>query len=123
MAENPNQRHTSQPQIVNPAQYVRSPDYKDVYSNFVRVAVGPTDFTIAFSKLVEPAAGLTVPEDQVLVRMSPQQMKIFIDQAGKTLLAWEQVFGELTNPVKNRSQEQIAVGIQRLKEALDRANS
>lgn len=118
----PNLRQPLQPQLANPTQFIRSPEFRDVYSNFVRVGVSPTDINVSFSKLIEPTPGITMIEDQALVRMSPQQFKVFVDQASKMLKAWEDVFGEITHTVKPRSQESITQGILRLKEAIDKAN-
>jgi hypothetical protein len=109
------------PSLVNPQQFVRTAEFKDVYSNFVRLGVSGSDINVVFGKIIEPAAGINVIEDQVMVRMSPHQFKTFLDQATKTFNAWEEVFGEVNASLKSLSQEVITNDVRRLKEALNSA--
>ena len=41
---------SSDPQLTTVADMVRSPDYKDLYSNYTRVGVSPSDLNIVFSQ-------------------------------------------------------------------------
>ena len=76
----------SEPSVVNlNVQTNRTPEFKDIYSNHNRIGVSPVDFNITFSKIIEPAMGINVIEDQAVIRMSAQQFKSFIDSATKTM--------------------------------------
>jgi hypothetical protein len=101
----------------------RSTDFRDIYSNNNRIGVSPVDFNITFSKIVEPAVGISTVEDQVVIRMAPQQFKSFLDSANKTMAAWEEVFGQIKETIKQLPQDRMTEGIVRLKETLDKANS
>jgi hypothetical protein len=101
----------------------KTQEFKDIYSNHNRIGVSPVDFNITFSKIVEGALGLSSIEDQVVIRMSPQQFKGFLESASRTMAAWEEVYGKIKETVKTPSQSGMAEGIRRLKDALDKANS
>jgi hypothetical protein len=100
---------------------VRNQEFRDIYSNNTRIGISPFDFSLTFSTIVEPTAGMTVIEDQVVVRMSAQQFKAFLDSASKTMTAWEEVFGSVQLTIPERSVEQITAGIRKLKEAVDKS--
>jgi hypothetical protein len=104
-------------------QISRSSEFKDIYSNFVRLGVSGADLSIIFGKLVENEVGMQMVEDQAVVRMSPHQFKTFLSQANKTLEAWETTFGAVTESMKSPSQSVITDGVRKLKDALDRAQA
>jgi hypothetical protein len=106
-----------------PQQTLRSAEFKDIYSNFVRMGVSGSDISIIFGKLVDSPLGFNVVEDQAIIRMSPHQFKTFLSQATKTLNAWEEVFGAVNESMKSSPQEAITDGVRRLKEALDKGMS
>lgn len=107
------------PVLVDPNKFVRSPDYRDIYSNHVRLTVSSSDISIIFSKIIELSYGVNTIEDNVNIRLSPQQCKAFVDSASKTLAAWEEVFGEVAPATKPQSKDSIKEGIRRLKSVLD----
>lgn len=109
--------------VAQNAQTARSSEFRDIYSNHVRVGVSPVDFGITFGKIIEPSIGINIIEDQAVVRMSAQQFKSFLDSANKTMTAWEEVFGSIQETNKPQSQTRITEGIKGLKQVLDRANS
>lgn len=108
--------------ITSAGQFVRSQDFRDVYSNVVRIGVSGSDVSVYFGKLIEPAPGVNITEDQVVVRMSPHQFKTFVDHASKTLIAWESVFGSVQQSTKTHPQDLITDGVRRLKEVLDKSS-
>jgi Protein of unknown function (DUF3467) len=107
--------------MINPLHFTRSQEFRDIYSNFVRIGVTGSDISIYFARLIEPEPGVNIPEDQAVVRMSPHQFKTFLDHANKTLVAWEEVFGVVQQSMKTQPQGIITDGIRRLKESLDKA--
>jgi Protein of unknown function (DUF3467) len=111
----------AQVSFVNPMQFARSQDFRDIYSNFVRIGVTGSDISVYFGRLIEPAPGINIPEEQAVVRMSPHQFKTFLDHANKTLVAWEDVFGTVQQSMRTQPQDVITDGIRRLKEGLDKA--
>jgi hypothetical protein len=112
-----------EPSLANPyVQTSRSQDFRDVYSNHNRLGVSPVDINITFSKIIESGIGINTIEDQAVIRMSAQQFKSFLDSATKTMAAWEEVFGEIKETVKNPAKSTMVDSVRRLKEALDKAN-
>ncbi len=100
---------------------IRSEEFRDIYSNFSRLGVTPFDFSVTFSRLIEPTMGVNVIEDEVVVRMSAQQFKTFLESATKTLAAWEEAFGQIKLTVRpSHSSATIEDGIQKLKEMMEK---
>jgi len=115
-------KQNAPPTIVRTAP-TRSPEFKDVYSNHSRINVSPFDFSMVYSKIVEHAPGLNAIEDQVVVRMSPQQFKIFVQTATNMLKSWEDVFGDIKSNVKSADPAKIKDSIVKLKEAVDKQST
>lgn len=113
---------SSDPQLTTVANMVRSPDYKDLYSNYTRVGVSPSDLNIVFSRIGETSNNQPLIEDLVMVRMSPQQFKVFVDHVVKTMTAWESVFGEVAVTSKPQDEDKMKAGMTRLKDAIAKAS-
>jgi hypothetical protein len=90
-------------------QFVRSPEFKDIYSNVSRVAASPFDFSINFGKSVEMPDIGNVTEELITVRFSPQQFKSMIDGLTRTLAAWERAFGEIKKTSPDHNDEAFDV--------------
>ena len=99
-------------------QSSKSANFVDIYTNNSRVSVSPWDVSITFSLAKELMPGLLSSEDQCVIRMSPQQFKIFTNAIVTTLKAWEEVFGEITATSPLVSFEKTKAGIANLKEAV-----
>ena len=103
---------------------VRSPDFKDIYSNNSRLSISPFDFAVTFGRITEPAMGVNVVEDEVVVRMSVQQFKTFLESSSSALAAWEEVFGEIKLTTKpHSSSKEMIEGVRRLKEMVDKGSA
>jgi hypothetical protein len=88
-------------------QFVRTPEFKDIYSNVSRITVTPFDFSIIFGRNVElPNVG-NVTEELVSVRFSPQQFKSMIDGLTRMLVAWERAFGEIKKTTSDQNDEKF----------------
>jgi hypothetical protein len=99
---------------------IRSQEFRDIYCNQARIGASPFDFSITFSKIIEPTAGVNILEDQCVVRMSPQQFKNIIDYATKALDAWEESFGVIQTTTKLQSADVIKESFRKLKEAVNK---
>jgi len=64
--------------------------------------------------------GVNVIEDQVVIRMSPQHLKAFLDTASKSMSGWEECFGVVIQTTKLQSAEQVKEGFRKLKEAANK---
>jgi hypothetical protein len=107
-----------EPVIARPS--IRNPAFQDIYSNNIRIGLSPSDFAITFSRLAEQSLGVTIIEDQAVVRMSTQQFKYFVDSAATMLSAWEDVFGAIPQTTKPQSIDQVRERIRKFKESLDK---
>jgi hypothetical protein len=88
-------------------QAVRSPEFKDIYSNSSKVGASPFDFSIIFGRSVEVPDVGNVTEELVSVRFSPQQFKSMIDGLTRTLAAWERAFGEIKKTSSDHNDEKF----------------
>jgi hypothetical protein len=95
----------------------RSADYKDIYSNNARVGITPWDFTVVFALSKEFTPGTMIAEDQVAVRMSPEQFKVVCNSLSSTLKAWEEVFGNILETTPITPDTQIKANIKALRDA------
>jgi hypothetical protein len=105
------------------ATSIRSPDFKDIYTNATRVSLSPWDMNITFTLTKEIMPGVLVGEDQAVVRMSPQQFKIFAESLLTTMTAWEEVFGAIIPTSPSLSKETMKAGILSMKEAIYKQTS
>lgn len=121
MADAPSSFPFGPPQLAATANTVRSPDYKDIYSNYVKIGVSPSDFNVIFSRMALGTNNQPIIEDLTTVRMSPQQFKALADNIVKTISAWESVFGNITITTRQQPKEKIEDGIKKLKDLLDKA--
>jgi hypothetical protein len=97
--------------------YFRSAEFKDVYSNNVRIAASPLDFTMMFGRLTE-LGGVTSLEDVVHTRLSPYQFKILVKQVVSGLEAWEEVFGNIPVNLPEIKKETMVEALTNMKNSI-----
>ncbi len=85
-------------QPANPMFLGRSPAYVDIYASLVRLSMTPTDFTLIFGAFEDFGPGQIYPQDRAAVRLSPQSLRILIENASSVLRAWEAQFGKVNLP-------------------------
>jgi hypothetical protein len=93
---------------------LRSAEFKDIYSNNVRIAASPLDITLIFGRLTEIGGG-TVLEDLVHTRLSPYQFKILVKHVSISLEAWEEVFGNIPVTLPEIKKEAIVEALTNMK--------
>jgi len=103
---------------VGPGPIPRSLDFKDVYSNNVRLGLTPWDFTVVFALTKEIVPGVMTAEDQVAVRMSPQQFKTVTKSLAMTMKVWEEVFGDILETSPQMSEAQMKAHVKALKDGV-----
>lgn len=99
---------TEIPVIMDP-KFLRTPEYKTVYTNFVRGGATAYDIQITFGQLVN-----TVPEDQtvqelVTVIMSPGESKALLRALTTTIQLYEKQYGEIRDlqPVLEEAKKRL----------------
>jgi hypothetical protein len=106
------------PPNISGQPYFRSAEFKDIYSNNVRMAASPFDFTMMFGRMTDIGTGVTGLEDVVHARLSPYQFKILVKNAVATLEAWEEVFGNIPVSVPEVKKETIVDGLMNMKNSI-----
>lgn len=106
------------PILISSMQMVKSPDFKDLYSNSPRVSMTPFDMTLMFGKIIEPSPGVNVIEDLAHVRLSPYQFKAFVQSMVVALDAWEETFGTINSIIPPMMKESVSAGMESLKKAI-----
>jgi|GEM_PF-4412834 len=96
---------------------LRSAEFKDIYSNNVRIAASPLDITLIFGRLTEIGGG-TVLEDLVHTRLSPYQFKILVKQVSTSLEAWEEVFGNIPVNLPEIKKEAVVEALTNMKNSI-----
>lgn len=86
------------PEPIQTVSVGRSPNYVDVYASITRMSMTPTDFTIIFGAFEDFGPGLIIPQDRASIRVSPQALRILIENAASCLRAWEAQFGKVNLP-------------------------
>lgn len=97
----------SDQEAATPVPIGRSPNYIDVYASITRMSMTPTDFTMVFGAYEDFGPGLLIPQDRASIRISPQTLRILIENAALFLRAWEAQFGKVNLPpgVSEENQE------------------
>ena len=62
------------------------------------MSMTPADFTLIFGAYEDLGPGLLIPQDRASVRVSPQTLRILIENAALFLRAWEAQFGKVNLP-------------------------
>ena len=88
----------SDQESTTPVPIGRSSNYVDVYASIIRMNMTPTDFTVIFGVNEDLGPGLLIPQDRASVRVSPQTLRILIENAALFLRAWEAQFGKVNLP-------------------------
>lgn len=94
----------------------KTPDFRQYYSNHMRLGLTPVDVALTFGRLVEPTPNVTRPEEQFTVRFSPQFFKILVTNLTGLLTAYEGQFGEI--PISNKTPQEALAGIKAAAEAM-----
>jgi hypothetical protein len=95
--------------INKPSETVRSPNYRDVYANNLKLALTPFDIVAILGVTSEQPPGTAVIEEQVTLRLSPQFCKNLATQLSNVVAVWETQFGEIT--VSNKLPEDVAAAV------------
>ena len=74
-----------------------APDFKDFYSNFVRVGMTPFDLSMTFGqiKTTSPQNSLPEAKTHATVIMSPYHFKAYVMSVNHLLAEWERQFGSV----------------------------
>lgn len=94
------------------APIVRSEHYRTVYADTSKMGLSPWDIRITFGLLVEVEPGRTANEEQLTVIVSPQHAKTFLRIFADNIAAWENVHGEINDPLADSAAETAAIGQQ-----------
>ena len=83
--------------------YVKTPDFRSIYSNNVVFTAALFDFSMIFGEVIEKeqisqTTGNVTVEQKVKIIMSPLHAKLFLQVAARQLRAYEQRFGEIKSP-------------------------
>jgi hypothetical protein len=98
------------PQSAQPiqTQAVRSPFYRDAYTNNFRFRLGPSDFTITFGNNTElPGGGGILIQDEIGVSMSLPVLKLLALHLNRVTEAIENEIGAIKVPKKSLPTEQV----------------
>jgi len=74
---------------------VQSEDFKNIYSNNVRIGISQWDLSITVGQIVEVQGGSSVVEEKVSVKFSPQYFKVLSSTLSAAIQQWEMIFGEI----------------------------
>ena len=76
---------------------VKTDHFREIYANFSRVGMTPWDLGLMFGTVRDAVPGQPAAvNSEVLVRMSPQQFKVFANSLPLIMAAWEARFGEIS---------------------------
>jgi hypothetical protein len=96
-------------QLGKPTVTIRSPAFRDVYANNMKLAITPLDITIVLSHTSESPPGTSVIEEDVAIRVSPQFCKAFSVNLARTIATWEAQFGEIV--LTSKSPEEVLAAV------------
>src|ERR1700693_1765568 len=77
---------------------VRDDDYRELYSNNIKIGFSPLDLFLVFGLLDTMPDASMVVRDQVAIRVSPIQYKVLCETMSIHLHLWEEYFGEIKLP-------------------------
>jgi hypothetical protein len=79
--------------------FVKSQDFKNYYVNNVKIVITPNDLSLICGQIQPPdGSEVTVVEEQLAVRLSPQSVKVLATSLVSALEGWEKIFGKLPDP-------------------------
>jgi Protein of unknown function (DUF3467) len=79
-----------------PIKHVKSADFREIYTNNLRMGMTPVDLVIWFGHIVESNESTdTYIEENVAVRFSPHLFKILTETLSGALEVYERRFGEI----------------------------
>lgn len=87
---------------------VQSEDHQLIYANSTRIGISPWDVQITFGHVVEREAGKTVNVDKVTIVLTPSQAKAVVHNLSLTLKTYEDMFGEISDPIAAIQKAQAA---------------
>jgi hypothetical protein len=93
-----------------PTKTLRTEKYRESYANNSRLALTPVDMAIIFGRVTEVDKEAVV-EDDYLVRMSPQAIKILAASISHLVTTWESQFGEIDISKMSRHPNEILSSI------------
>jgi hypothetical protein len=89
----------NQSSLVPEISFVKSQDFKSYYANNIKLVVTANDFALICGQIQPPDGGaITVVEDQLAVRLSPQSLRGLSTSLISALEGWEKIFGKLPEP-------------------------
>lgn len=74
-------------------------DHRVTYANSSRMGISPWDVRIIFGQVIEAANGTQVNEDQTTVVMAPALAKQVLKNLESTVAQYEELFGEIKDPM------------------------
>lgn len=81
--------------INKPSVTVRTPEYKVIYTNAASTAMSPWDLSITVGQVSNES---TINEIATIV-MSPQHAKVLLRHWAANVERYEQIFGEISDPM------------------------
>lgn len=83
-------------QNINDIEHERSPHFRSIYSNNVRLSLTPYEFRMTFVNLTEGLGpGKFVMEEEATIVMGPVQLKTFASGLANAIATYEAQFGTI----------------------------
>ncbi len=100
--------------------FVKANDYKNIFANFLRMKVSPSEFTIYFGIMEEVQQGVNVGLESVGVIMTPAVAKSLAEVLSQTVSVFENQHGEIKQPSsKPLDAEKMAEIVNKQKEKIE----
>ena len=98
---------------------IQSEDFKNIYSNNVRIGISQWDLSITIGQIVEVQGGLSVVEERVSAKFSPQYFKVLSSTLTTAIQQWEMIFGEIPQKFgQSAGSENIVKALSGLKDLI-----
>ena len=99
-------------------EWVRSQEYRSLYSNLFKYRIGKSDVTVTFSSVVESVgmSPVTQVQEDASVIMTWPQLKMFSQHLNVLVQAIEQELGKINIPADQPTKEEmLEAGINRVR--------
>lgn len=95
--------------------FVNSADFKSYYCNNMRISFTSSDISLICGLLIPSDENIALVEDQFIMRVSPQTLKLMASSLNTAINGWEEAFGKLPDsPLGLSNQKQISDVLARL---------
>jgi hypothetical protein len=84
----------------------KSPDYRNVYTNFGAVLAAPYDISVLVCEVIQDGRGGAAIEQKVRIAGHPAFMRTLAQVILRNVEGWEKLYGELKDPSLIKSADQ-----------------